>query len=356
MKTFAVPPFDNPVLPFRFSVLLVVCAAVATAGGWLLHDYAQPNSSHAVPSSGLSTAPGEREVNLLVFGDWGYGKWRSAQYQVADQMAAYARKNKVRFDAAFLAGDNFYGELRMGASDPRWIKEFEQPLAASFFMPFYVALGNHDYKRRTLAAEFEYGRNNSHWRLPAKWYAVNFPEKDPFVTVLVLDSNSSRLSPEDRESQQQWLAAELARAETRPWVVAVAHHPLFSNGRNGDSPQLVQDWGPEFKKRGLDFYVCGHDHGLQHLEVQGWSTTFLVSGGGGAKLQPMRRDDRGPFSSSAHGFLHLQLNTNQMVGRFISVDGVILHEFARPVSGNVSVLQTVGRDKPDRIHAGRDED
>jgi tartrate-resistant acid phosphatase type 5 len=322
-------------------VTLSVCLFV----GWFLD---QPGSrrSHAVITSPV---PCSNEVNLVIFGDWGCDTWSSHLRPVATEMQRYLELQGKRFNAAFLAGDNFYCKLRFGAYDSGWERLFQQPFAAhSFAMPFYVALGNHDYSKDKLAAEFAYvQRDPTHrWKLPSKWYAVDFPPDNPLVTVLVLDSNIGRLTSEEREHQVAWLESRLAAARNTPWLIALAHHPLFSNGHCGDSPRLIDDWGPLLKEHGVDFYVCGHDHGLQHLQIDGCPVSFLVSGGGGAKLEPMERDDRGPFSRSMHGFLHLQLTPDQALARFVSIDGTVLHEFTRQRAGAVGVARIGGRDKP----------
>ena len=130
-------------------------------------------------------------------------------------------------------------------------------------------------------------------------------------------------------------------------MLAAAHHPLFSNGVHGDNGVLQVEWGPLFKKYQLDFYICGHDHDLQHLEIPGWSTSFLLVGGGGGGNRPMLRSDRGPFSRGVHGFAHLRLSADLAECRFIhGLDGSILHEFERDRSGYVKTIVNTGRDKP----------
>ena len=237
-----------------------------------------------------------------------------------------------------------------GVSDPRWKAEFEQMYDASVLdMPFYAALGNHDYKSGKAEAELAYAQQHpdSRWKMPARWYRVEIPADKPVVSVLVLDSNAPKL--EERWSDQlAWLKGELANSRPGNWVVAIAHHPVFSNGEHGDTPQLLKDWAPLFRKYRVDFFLSGHDHQLEHLEVDGWPTSFVVAGGGGAALGILKRDDRGPFSRTLHGFFHLQLTADLAHGKFISVDGKPVHEFTRSAGGEVKVVQTTGRDKPGR--------
>jgi hypothetical protein len=288
-------------------------------------------------------------VDFLAFGDWGYGRAGSRQESVAKRMERYARESNVRFDAALLLGDNFYRDFSKGTDDRRWQTLFEDMYDPEILsMPFYVALGNHDYNKKKLAAQFAYSRENpqSRFKLPAKWYAVDFPSNQPLVTVLVLDSNWSRQTREERQAQNRWLEQQLAADGNGPWTVAIGHHPLFSNGRHGDTPVLIDDWGRLFRKHKLDFYVCGHDHNQQHLQVAGWPSSFVVSGGGGAKLQDLRRNDRGPFSRVLHGFVHLQFTAENASVTYIAVDGQIVHEFTRSPAGEVSVVKTTPSDKP----------
>jgi 3',5'-cyclic AMP phosphodiesterase CpdA len=288
------------------------------------------------------------EINLLSFGDWGDGNTK-VQIATARQMAAYTTNANVRFDAALVLGDNFYHKMPGGVTDPRWQTEFEKmfdPVALA--MPFYVALGNHDYEGKKPAAELDYAKQNpsSRWKLPAKWYRVELPAENPLVSVLVLDSNAKPLGEAAWKEQLAWLEKELARPRSGVWTIAIAHHPVISNGQHGDDKVISEAWGKLFQKYKLDFYLCGHDHDLQHLQVQDKSTTFVLAGGGGAKVRPMKRNDRGPFSRTLNGFLHLNLTPELATGKLISVNGEVAHEFTRTPAGVVKVVRTTGRDKP----------
>jgi hypothetical protein len=55
--------------------------------------------------------------------------------------------------------------------------------------------------------------------------------------------------------------------------------------------------------------------------------SFILVGGGGADVRPMRNDTRGPFSKSAHGFASLRFTPMLMTVRFISRHGEVLHAF-----------------------------
>jgi tartrate-resistant acid phosphatase type 5 len=317
----------------------------------------------------LAQAP-ERELNLLAMGDWGEGK--PAQTSVADAMAAYARQQKPPIDAMLLAGDNFYVPLA-DVNDPVWQTLFERmydPAALNF--PFYASLGNHDYDQNKYRIELEYARVHpeSRWKFPAKWYRIDLPapvadrpsrnapgerqrqtapgtkENAPLVTVLMLDSNQPFLTPIEWRQQINWLDQELANPHNAPWVICCAHHPLFSNGAAADNGILQRDWGALFKRYHVDFYLCGHEHNLQHLEIPNWSTSFVLAGGGGAHAHPMLRDNRGPFSRSIYGFVHFEITPTLATVRYIGVDDKPLHIFERTKAGETRVLMSTRSDSP----------
>ncbi|MEO6434682.1 MAG: metallophosphoesterase [Tepidisphaeraceae bacterium] len=296
-----------------------------------------------------------REVNLLSMGDWGYRDGGANQKTVADAMAAHVKASGKKYDAMITAGDNLYVRLT-GVDDPKWKTIFEEaydPVVLDF--PFYIALGNHDYEkmddgRLKHEIEAEYARKNpqSRWKLPARWYRVDFPEDGrqggPLVSVLVLDSYKNGIEDASWAEQLEWLKTELARPREGAWLIAVGHHPLFSNGDHGDNGVLQREWGPLFQQYALDLYVAGHDHDMQHLQIADYKPSFVLVGGGGATTRPMRIDRRGPFSRSVHGFGELNFTPDRMTVTLIGRDGLVLHELARSRDGKVQTLRTTPSD------------
>lgn len=326
-------------------ILLPVLAALSACG-------AAPSSPATTQQA--PTAP-PAQVNFLSMGDWGQaGK---TQRIVADNLARHVNTSGLKYEAMLTAGDNFYVPL-LGIDDPKWQTMFEQmydPAVLNF--PFYVALGNHDYDLldknnpagpRKWQVEIEYAKANpqSRWKLPSRWYRLELPKENPLVTVLMLDSDRTLLGPELWKEELAWIAAELEKPRKTPWLIAVAHHPLFSNGDHGDVGPLQRELGPLFQQHGVDFFIAGHDHDLQHLEIDGYATSFLLVGGGGAGIRPMRNDVRGPFSRSVYGFADLQFTEERATVRYISgTDGTVLHAFTRTKAGKVNVIQTTPSDR-----------
>jgi tartrate-resistant acid phosphatase type 5 len=296
-----------------------------------------------------------QEVNLLAMGDWGANGPR--QREVAAGMTRYIQSAGKKFDAMVLAGDNFYVALEGGIHDPKWKTMFEDLYdAKTFDFPWYVALGNHDYQLDRFMTEFAYAQANpqSRWKMPARWYRVDLPSpEDPIVTVLMLDSNLTIMGEYGMAAEMKWLQTELAKPREAKWLIAVAHHPFVSNGDHGDTGPLARIWGPLFEQAKVDFYIAGHEHDLQHLQVEQFKATLLMVGGGGAGIRPMRNASRGPFSKSTYGFGHLTFTENEATARLLGPDAQVLHAFKRDLAGNINITQQ-GKSDPATPRTVRD--
>jgi len=49
------------------------------------------------------------------------------------------------------------------------------------------------------------------------------------------------------------------------WKVAVGHHTMRSVSAHGDTLELLQLLLPVLKENGVDLYINGHDHCLEHI-------------------------------------------------------------------------------------------
>lgn len=298
-------------------------------------------------------------VNFFAWGDWGFDG--NDRQTVADTMAKYARTLPEKPDCALLLGDNFRVKLK-NADDPMFKKLFEKTYDKKILdFPFYAALGNHDYEQNKTSIELSYAKSHpgTRWHMPAKWYRLDLPQDKPLVTILMLDSDQQAMSPDEWSAEAQWIESQL-QSPRAPWTICAAHHTIFSNGAHGDNGVLQTEWGPLFKKYHVDFYACGHDHSLQHLEIPNWPISFVIAGGGGAGRKPMLRDLRGPFSKAEMGFAHFSFDADSATVRFLDgTTGHVVHAFTRDHAGKVTVLSNTPSDrattKPLRVIQGIDE-
>ena len=288
--------------------------------------------------------PGEG-IHLLAIGDFGTGK--ANQAAVARQMSEFAKKLKAPLTAVLALGDNFYGNLVA----ERFRVHFEETYSKeNLDCPFYACLGNHDYGplydggqgRSKAQVQLDYASQNpsSRWKMPGKWYALELPDAEtPLVKLIVLDGNmfEGALTPLEKVEQKHFLEAELKKQTRAPWRWMVSHYPVFSAGIKGDNSRLLREWGDYLKSGNFSFYLAGHDHNLQHLEVADYHASFLVSGAGGTGLYNIKSVARG-FAQKILGFTHLYVTRDTVSVQFLSVEGACLHSFRRTCGGEISIV------------------
>lgn len=235
----------------------------------------------------------------MALGDWGR-RGDAVQAAVARGLAAGARDVASRFVVA--AGDNFYPGGVESIRDPHWRESFEAVYVdPSLQTPWYAALGNHDY-RGVPEAQIAYARRSPRWRMPHRYYRVagttlGVPDLDLFVmdtSPLVDDANvGERMQQlcrghwweQDAEPQVAWLGNALAHSRA-PWKIVVGHHPIYSGG-HGDSPALVARIAPLLEAFGVQVYLHGHDHDLQHIRRGGVDYVCSGAGAAGGRVRPV---------------------------------------------------------------------
>lgn len=304
-----------------------------------------------------SAGPGKGGLHFLAIGDFGTGG--ADQQRVAGAMRDFVGKHSLKPDGLWLVGDNFYSKDKNGFSpeSPRWKKEIEEMYPASVFPgPQWAVLGNHDYHDNEGGEQVQlaYARKRGvRWTLPAKWYRLDLGSPQPLVTFLCLDSNlptvsggkkdaktgkpRSSMTAAEETAQLAWFKAELAKPRA-PFTVVVAHHPVYSNGSHGDTKPLIAQWGGLMQEHKVHAYLCGHDHDLQHLELEKLFTSFVLSGGGGAKTRDLDGGNhKVPFGKRTHGFTHLGVTADELTFTHYDDQGAPLHGFTKKRDGSFKV-------------------
>lgn len=282
-------------------------------------------------------------LRFLVMGDWGWagvkpkeGKdpYNLTLGQVADAkgMSDTARERSAGFILS--VGDNFYPNGVTSTDDPRWQISFEQVYnAPSLQVPWYVALGNHDY-RGNVPAQIAYSRKSSRWRMPARHYT--FIEKSaagvtaqffildtcPFVPGYARGGHSD-VGEQKPVEQLAWLERELA-ASSADWKIVVGHHPLWSGGvRRATPEELLGDrLGPILRRHGVQAYFCGHEHDAQHIERDG---LHCFVHGNGCEGRPTGAVAGTRFAESRVGFGYVTADSKALTVNFLDVLGEVRH-------------------------------
>lgn len=309
----------------REFVRVLFVATQAAVVGRLLPDTLSAAEVTANQGTGL---------NFLVFGDWGrHGE--KDQVEVAMQMEIAANAMDSRFIIS--VGDNFYERGVASTEDPQWQKTFENVYTApSLQVPWYVALGNHDYLGNC-DAQLAYARLSKRWNMPARYFTMTRQiDAATAVDFFYLDTTPmvrhywhepiyrEHVRTQDVPKQLAWFKAALA-ASTAPWKIVIGHHPIYSGGGpfgHGDTRELIENILPLLKQYQVQAYFNGHDHNLQHLQV---GTVNLFDSGAGSRARPVFKTRYTRFAEACSGFTTVSLQPDNMTVRLIDYRGKILY-------------------------------
>jgi tartrate-resistant acid phosphatase type 5 len=302
----------------EFVRILFVASQAAVAARFLPADLL----AESTPAGGL---------NFLVFGDWGR-KGERDQVEVATQMAKAAGETDAKF--VISVGDNFYDNGVTSTEDELWRLSFEQVYKApSLQVPWHSILGNHDY-HGNCDAQIEYAKTSSRWRMPARYYLQThaiapgvtadffYLDTTPMVKGYYKDKRThDHVSSQDVPQQIAWFKAALTESKAQ-WKIVFAHHPIYSGGGHGDTPELIESILPLLHEYKVQAYFNGHDHDLQHLMA---GEVNLFDSGAGSSFNPTRKTSHTKFAAASSGFTAVSLQADKMAVRMIDNDGKLLY-------------------------------
>ena len=275
----------------------------------------------------------DASVSIILVGDWGRGGHHH-QRDVARQMGRTAQDIGSLYTVS--VGDNFYENGVISVSDPQWQSSFEDVYTEPALQtPWKVILGNHDY-RGNVQAQLDYAKQSQRWQIPARYYAETlalpggavaafyYLDTSPFIkkyygTKVAVDGQNS-------QAQLDWLDAKLA-ASTADWNIVIGHHPIYTaqsdaDGYEHDQQDLIARLNPILRAHHVPIYICGHDHILQAVKMDGIS---YVCTGAGSETYPPGPTIRGGFASGAHGFMAARLSGRQLDWSFVDSAGNALY-------------------------------
>ncbi len=315
----------------EFVRILFVATQAAVAGRFL------PGSLQAAVALESPSQPDG--LNFVVIGDWGRNG-ESDQSEVAAQMAKAAQEIGAKFIIS--VGDNFYEDGVTSVDDPQWQASFEKVYSApSLQVPWQVILGNHDY-HGNCDAQLAYAKTSPRWNMPARYFLKS--EKIDAATTVdffyidttpMIKSYYSHLNPEktrdqvvtqDVPKQLAWFKAALA-ASTAQWKIVVGHHPIYSGGGHGDTPELLELILPLLQEHNVHAYFNGHDHDLQHLQA---GALNYFDSGAGSQFRPTVVTEHTKFAKGCSGFTTVNLQADRMNVQMIDNNGALLYSTTVP--------------------------
>lgn len=338
-------------LPLLFAV---GCGAPMDDGG------PDPGPGSGDPVDDAGPPPENKRVRFIAIGDTGKGN--ETQRKVAIAMRDLCAQRGCDF--VLMLGDNIYNAGVDSVTDPQWQSKFEEPYR-DVELPFYVALGNHDYGGKLIfevpgignefergQIEVEYSQVSTKWNMPATYYTFTWKH----VGLIVLDTNAIIWENTVYGDQAEWLPTALMQIADKDWKFVAGHHPYRSNGTHGnagnyDAPELagipLENPLPisngESVKTFFDENVCGigqvyfsgHDHSRQWLDEPSalCGTQMIVTGAGASYTELRDRGNRSFYEdASKAGFMYVDIDGDSFTGEFWNEDGTM--DFARSFQRN----------------------
>jgi predicted MPP superfamily phosphohydrolase len=254
---------------------------------------------------------------FAVLADTGTGSVN--QYAVARALAQYHQKNP--FDTILLAGDNIYTNGEFTKIKPVFTLPYQDLLQRG--VKFYASLGNHDVRSLNGDLQVAYPDFNMKGQ---RYYMHGQGD----VRFFVLNTNDLiNIESPERVKQLDWLDRALAASKAK-WNIVYGHHNIYSTGMYPDNQVMIEDVNPILKKHKVRLWINGHDHNYQRWNFD--QITYLVCGGGGAKLYEIKDEtikkhphhEKLKFAKSIYSFGIIEVYQDQIMLTGMNSQGEII--------------------------------
>jgi hypothetical protein len=320
-------------------------------------------------------------LTFIYFGDWGHNVPANTsmangnsgenfeEQTVANQITNYSKIFSPKFYIA--GGDNFYQNGVVSTTDVLWDsyyrRVFTDPVT---FVPWYPIFGNHDYYLTGQPqAQIDYYKQqiDSRWTFPDYQYTKTWNVPLSSKTFQVVFINTVTICPESRASTigfppnpnntypnptnprgdylirqptLQWVENTL-KSSTADYLFVAGHYHIYSVGVGAllspENACLQDTLVPLLNQYGVDIYVNGHVHDLEHWVVNG--TSYVTSGhGSDLNSPPDPAYPNGPFpptvpdlsdlkfQRTVGGFALFQVNDQAINFEFVDETGAAIYE------------------------------
>ena len=277
----------------------------------------------------------EENLNFIVISDlWCKGK--SEQKNIAKIMGRLAEKSKIDFIA--VAGDAMhdYGNAIKSVKDKEWDEKIEKVYTASSLhnAPWYVISGNHEYHGNVQAVT-DYSEVSGRWNAPARYFTVTQKMKTNensclfvFIDTTPLVSYYRKKYPEagkqDVAAQIEWIETTLSSTSAK-WKFVIGHHPVHAEDKNHDETQIIDmqtQVGVLLEKYEVDFYICGHTHNFQYINLKG--VNYVVNSSASSS-RPVSEIEGMLFCNNDPGFTVFTISPDSVKFSFINHSGKTLY-------------------------------
>ncbi|CAN8313308.1 unnamed protein product [Cochlearia groenlandica] len=280
-------------------------------------------------------------ISFLVIGDWGR-RGLYNQTQVALQMGRIGERMDIDFVVS--TGDNIYDKGMKSIDDPAFQLSFTDIYTSpSLQKPWYLVLGNHDYRGNVEAQLSPILRSIDNRWICMRSFIVDTEIAELFFVDTTPFVDSYFLNPKDqtydwsgvlpRESYIQTILTDLEmglRESRAKWKIVVGHHTIKSASIHGTTKELESLLLPILEANNVDIYVNGHDHCLQHISTSKSPIQFITSGGGSKAWRGYynwSRPEDMRFFYDGQGFISVKITITELSIKFYDVSGNVLHKW-----------------------------
>ncbi|XP_020275403.1 purple acid phosphatase 3-like isoform X1 [Asparagus officinalis] len=249
---------------------------------------------------------------------------------------------KLDIDFVISTGDNFYDSGLTGVDDKAFEESFTNIYTArSLQKQWYSVLGNHDYRGDVQAQLSPVLRQMDHRWFCMRSFIVDaeiaeffFVDTTPFVKSYWNEpwKNNDWRDVSPRQNYISNLLKDLdmaLRESTATWKFVIGHHAIRSVSIHGDTVELVDELLPILKANGVDLYMNGHDHCLEHISSSDSPIQYLTSGGGSKAWRGVYtpNSDKLRLFYDGQGFMSIELTKKEVKVGFYDIFGHHLHQW-----------------------------
>ena len=252
-----------------------------------------------------------RDINILSVGDWGSAALGGYHLRNA-QSTSYAKKiyaSEYKPKLVLNTGDNFYYCGIQNTSDPQINADYME-LFGNISIPWYNALGNHDYGFNP-AAQLELNNTIPQWIMDDRYYHrriefnSSYIENGIALNIIVLDTNPcvndyrgndrakwdpcsiqyplcspvpgecmfhENIINQSCKTQLDWFNTTLSNIPSNEWVFVLGHHKADEID--------TEDFQSLLGSNRVHLYLNGHNHNLEHYSING-DAKYMTTGAGG---------------------------------------------------------------------------
>lgn len=279
------------------------------------------------------------DYNFIVANDLGRNGYYD-QKIIAATMGKWADKADIQFVAA--AGDIHHFNGVASVNDPLWMTNYELIYSnPSLMLDWYAILGNHEYRGNTQAC-LDYSKVSRRWIMPSRYYTVVKKVDDKtslrlvFIDTTPLISKYRTESSEYPDAYKQDDNAELHYIDSvlsvshETWKVVIGHHPIYAYTTKDsiEREDMQKRLDPILRKYNVDYYICGHIHNFQHIQVKGSDIDYVVNSAGSLSRN-VKSMQGTKFCSSLDGFLICSVANKKLSINMMNKNGNCIYTYSR---------------------------